>query len=256
MRIKYFVLFFVLVTAHFFLPRLTRADPFVFMSSDGTDIVSYSEEEITRYRAYYGLDKPLWKQYLNYLSGIACGNLGYSIYFKDKVVNLIFKRLIWTAGIVCASLIFGLLFGLCSGSVSALYSGKKLDGFLYHSMTALSEIPSFLTANLILMFFYYPMEGSADIGRNESVFTITVFAACYCGYFKTRRAACPDLIVYKNSRFLFYRAKRNAAAAAKKICGNGRSEIFTFFLYFTQALSAECIKSHYDKISIEPSNIV
>ncbi len=153
MRIKYFVLFFVLVTAHFFLPRLTRADPFVFMSSDGTDIVSYSEEEITRYRAYYGLDKPLWKQYLNYLSGIACGNLGYSIYFKDKVVNLIFKRLIWTAGIVCASLIFGLLFGLCSGSVSALYSGKKLDGFLYHSMTALSEIPSFLTANVILMFF-------------------------------------------------------------------------------------------------------
>ena len=104
--------------------------------------------------------------------------------------------------------------------------------------------------------FYYPVEGSADIGRNESVFTITVFAACYCGYFKTRRAACADLIVYKNSRFLFYRTKRNAAAAAKKICGNGRSEIFTFFLYFTQALSAECIKSHYDKISIEPSNIV
>ena len=153
MRIKYAVLFFALITAHFFLPRLMRADPFVFISSDGTEVASYSEEEITKYKAYYGLDKPLWKQYLHYLAGIASGNLGYSIYFKDTVVRLVFKRLIWTAGIVCVSLLFSLVLGLCLGSLSAWFTGKRLDGFLYHAMTGLSEIPSFLTANAILMLF-------------------------------------------------------------------------------------------------------
>lgn len=153
MRIKYAVLFFALITAHFFLPRLMRADPFVFISSDGTEVASYSEEEINKYKAYYGLDKPLWKQYLHYLAGIASGNLGYSIYFKDTVVSLIFKRLVWTAGIVCASLLISLMLGLCFGIVSAWCAGKRLDGFLYHAMTGLSEIPSFLTANVILMFF-------------------------------------------------------------------------------------------------------
>ena len=153
MRIKYPVLFFVLITVHFFLPRLTRADPFVFMSSDGTEVASYSEEEIAKYKAYYGLDKPLWKQYLHYLAGIASGNLGYSIYFKDKVVSLIFKRLVWTAGIVSVSLCFSLFFGLCLGIVSAWFAGKTPDGLLYHAMTGLSEIPSFLTANVILMLF-------------------------------------------------------------------------------------------------------
>ena len=153
MRIKYAVLFFALITAHFFLPRLMRADPFVFISSDGTEVASYSEEEINKYKAYYGLDKPLWKQYLHYLAGIASGNLGYSIYFKDTVVNLILKRLVWTAGIVCASLLISLMLGLCFGIVSAWCAGKRLDGFLYHAMTGLSEIPSFLTANVILMFF-------------------------------------------------------------------------------------------------------
>ena len=130
-----------------------RADPFVFISSDGTEVASYSEEEINKYKAYYGLDKPLWKQYLHYLAGIASGNLGYSIYFKDTVVSLIFKRLVWTAGIVFVSLLFSLALGLCFGSVSAWFAGRSFDGFLYHSMTGLSEIPSFLTANVILMFF-------------------------------------------------------------------------------------------------------
>ena len=130
-----------------------RADPFVFISSDGTEVASYSEEEINKYKAYYGLDKPLWQQYVQYVAGIATANLGYSIYFKDSVVNLIFKRLVWTAGIVCASLLFSLLLGLCLGSLSAWFAGKRLDGFLYHTMTVVSEIPSFLTANAILMLF-------------------------------------------------------------------------------------------------------
>ena len=153
MKKKYIVLFFILLTIHFILPRIMKADPFVFLSSDGTEVASYTEEEILKYKQYYGLDMPLWRQYLNYLLGIFTGNLGYSIYFKEKVTTLIFSRLVWTAGIVIFSLCISSVLGLFLGSFSAWNYQKKIDTILYQGMVIISEIPSFLTANMILMFF-------------------------------------------------------------------------------------------------------
>ena len=153
MKKKYIVLFFILLTIHFILPRIMKADPFVFLSSDGTEVASYTEEEILKYKQYYGLDMPLWRQYLNYLLGIFTGNLGYSIYFKEKVITLIFSRLVWTAGIVIFSLCISLVLGLFLGSFSAWNYQRKMDTILYQGMVIISEIPSFLTANMILMFF-------------------------------------------------------------------------------------------------------
>ena len=153
MKKKYIVLFFILLTIHFILPRIMKADPFVFLSSDGTEVASYTEEEILKYKQYYGLDMPLWRQYLNYLLGIFTGNLGYSIYFKEKVTTLIFSRLVWTAGRVIFSLCISSVFGLFLGSFSAWNCQRKIDTVLYQGMVIISEIPSFLTANMILMFF-------------------------------------------------------------------------------------------------------
>ena len=153
MKKKYIVLFFILLTIHFILPRIMKADPFVFLSSDGTEVASYTEEEILKYKQYYGLDMPLWRQYLNYLLGIFTGNLGYSIYFKEKVITLIFSRLVWTAGIIIFSLSISSVFGLFLGSFSAWNCQRKIDTILYQGMVIISEIPSFLTANMILMFF-------------------------------------------------------------------------------------------------------
>ena len=153
MKKKYIVLFFILLTIHFILPRIMKADPFVFLSSDGTEVASYTEEEILKYKQYYGLDMPLWRQYLNYLLGIFTGNLGYSIYFKEKVTTLIFSRLVWTAEIVIFSLCISSVFGLFLGSFSAWNCQRKIDTILYQGMVIISEIPSFLIANMILMFF-------------------------------------------------------------------------------------------------------
>lgn len=153
MKKKYIVLFFILLTIHFILPRIMKADLFVFLSSDGTEVASYTEEEILKYKQYYGLDMPLWRQYLNYLLDIFTGNLGYSIYFKEKVITLIFSRLVWTAGIVIFSLCISSVFGLFLGSFSAWNCQRKIDTILYQGMVIISEIPSFLTANMILIFF-------------------------------------------------------------------------------------------------------
>lgn len=143
----------MLLSIHFLLPRLMPSDPFLFLSSDGSDIVSYTEEEIMKYKEYYGLDKPLLQQYFHYLFGIFRGDLGYSIYFKEKVLYLIGKRFIWTMGIVSFSMGISFVGGILLGSLSAWKWKTKIDDILYQMMVVLSEIPSFITANIILMFF-------------------------------------------------------------------------------------------------------
>lgn len=153
MKKKYFFLFLLLLSVQFFLPRYLPADPFFFLASDGSDVVSYTEEEIIKYKEYYGLHKPLIEQYFSYIFGILRGDLGYSIYFKEKVMSLILKRFIWTFGIIIFSMGISFLVGIFLGSFSAWKWETKIDDILYQIMVILSEIPSFIIANIILMFF-------------------------------------------------------------------------------------------------------
>ena len=153
MKKKYFFLFLLLLSVQFFLPRYLPADPFLFLASDGSDVVSYTEEEIMKYKEYYGLHKPLLEQYFSYIFGILRGDLGYSIYFKEKVMSLILKRFIWTFGIVVFSMSISFIAGIFLGSFSAWKWETKIDDILYQIMVILSEIPGFIIANIILMFF-------------------------------------------------------------------------------------------------------
>ena len=70
MKKKYIVLFFILLTIHFILPRIMKADPFVFLSSDGTEVASYTEEEILKhnFKNSINLDKNRKKAFLVGLS--------------------------------------------------------------------------------------------------------------------------------------------------------------------------------------------
>ena len=91
--IRYLILFLIVISINFILPRLMKADPFLFLSSEGTDDISgFSEKQIEQYYIYYGLDKPLWQQYLYYLKSIFTGNLGFSISKTLPVSTIIFHE--------------------------------------------------------------------------------------------------------------------------------------------------------------------
>ena len=84
--IRYLILFLIVISINFILPRLMKADPFLFLSSEGTDDISgFSEKQIEQYYIYYGLDKPLWQQYLYYLKSIFTGNLGFTMVSRGAV---------------------------------------------------------------------------------------------------------------------------------------------------------------------------
>ncbi len=76
--LQYALTLLAALTINFFLPRLAPGDPILTILP--ADVVAaMSREEIARVLADYGLDLPLWQQYLNYLAGIASGDFGTSV---------------------------------------------------------------------------------------------------------------------------------------------------------------------------------
>ena len=64
---------FVIITATFFMVRLVPGGPFLAEKSIPPEVMRNLE-------AHYGLDQPLWRQYLDYLGSLARGDLGAGYY--------------------------------------------------------------------------------------------------------------------------------------------------------------------------------
>ncbi len=169
---EYFITFFVIITLNFFIPRLMPGDPFTFLSaSEGQISINYSEEQIDKYKAYYGLDKPLLVQYTDYISNLTTGNIGYSIYYNDSVISILCKRMLWTICIVVLAIGISCLIGTILGSWSAWHRNGLLDKLLYSIMIAISEIPAFLIGILFLFILaakmeLFPLSGGMSVFAN------------------------------------------------------------------------------------------
>lgn len=69
----------VIITLAFFMMRIAPGGPF--------DLERPMPEEIRQnVLAAYGMDQPVWKQYVDYLGGLVRGDLGPSLKFRDKDV--------------------------------------------------------------------------------------------------------------------------------------------------------------------------
>lgn len=164
--IEYLITFICIITLNFMLPRLMPGDPFTFLSTDqGSISITFTEEQIERYKAYYGLDQPLHQQYRQYITKMLHGDLGYSIYFNDAVTKIVAKRAVWTVTLVLAAIVFSCLAGILLGSISAWYRHGRLDKALYLVMIVFSEIPPFLIGIVFLFVFaaklgLFPLAGA------------------------------------------------------------------------------------------------
>jgi peptide/nickel transport system permease protein len=165
----YFLAFLIIITLNFFLPRLMPGDPFIFLSSNEGEItVTYSEEQIEKYKAYYGLDRPLWQQYLSYLNNLLRGNIGYSIYYNEAVLQVVIDRARWTLAIVIAALSLSFLLGTVLGCLSAWFRNGPFDKLLYSLMIVGAEIPPFLTGTVLLFcggawLGWFPLSGGMSV---------------------------------------------------------------------------------------------
>jgi ABC-type dipeptide/oligopeptide/nickel transport systems, permease components len=168
----------VILALNFFLPRMMPGDPFSTTSSDvqGEDVVVMTEEQREYYTHYYGLDLPLHEQFVVYLSNLAHGDLGQSIYYKMPVTRVILLHLPWTILIVLCATALSLFIGVMLGMISARNRKKGSDRIMMTFLISFAEIPSFLLGIIILLIFgvylhMFPLAGAVTpFAHYNSVF--------------------------------------------------------------------------------------
>ncbi len=178
--IEYAITIWVVITLNFLLPRLIPGDPFLILSSQDAEDeeIVLSEEQRKFLFQYYGLDQPVYKQYFIYLGELFRGNMGFSVYYKQPVSQIVMHRLPWTIFMVLSAVFLSTLIGTILGCLSAWHREKWIDKSLFLFMIFFSEIPSFLLG-LILLFVF-----AAGLGLFPLAGAVTHFADFQSGWEK------------------------------------------------------------------------
>jgi peptide/nickel transport system permease protein len=158
----------LVVSLVFFLIHLVPGDPILQMLGEGA-----TPADIGALRHQYGLDRPLWAQYLHYWNGVLHGNLGESIRLHDTVAHLIAARYPYTLALTLTALGFGLVLALPAGILAAIRRGHWLDRALsVVSLLGLSVPGLALGPVLILVFSirlgWLPVSG-ANVGGGGGI---------------------------------------------------------------------------------------
>lgn len=104
-------------------------------------------------RAQYGLDQPMWLQYLYFLKNLANGEMGKSILYKIDVLKLIVTRIEPTLALVASSVVLSVLIAVPMAAIAARNAGRGPD----HAVRIVSTFgigfpPFWLGLMLIILF--------------------------------------------------------------------------------------------------------
>lgn len=116
------------------------------------------QAEIAALRARYGLDQPLYKQYITWVSGVLKGDFGYSFSWKRPVADLIWERLALTVVVSGVTMLFTWIVSFPIGVYSATQRYSVVDYILTFVGFIGLATPTFLLA-LVLMWIAYSQFG-------------------------------------------------------------------------------------------------
>ena len=138
---------FLVITATFFMIRFVPGGPF-------TAEKAVTPEILRNLEAHYGLDKPMWRQYLDYLGSLARGDLGPSFKYPNRTVNeIIGDKLPVSAELGALSLAIALLIGITLGTFAAVRQNTWIDYTASTFGMAGISIPTFVVGPLLVLAF-------------------------------------------------------------------------------------------------------
>ena len=103
--------------------------------------------------AHYGLDQPLWRQYLAFLGRLLSGDLGRSLVFNIPVAELVFSRLPATLELALSAVLIGAFVGVPLG----IWAGYRPDSAISRGIMAVSvlgfSVPTFWVGLILILTF-------------------------------------------------------------------------------------------------------
>ena len=154
------VTLWVIATVVFAATRLT-GNPIDFLMPEGLDAASRAEMI-----AYWGLDRPVWDQYLSYWGALLQGEFGLGLMERRPVGTIFAERLGQSAALLGTTLLVTIGLGVPLGVLTAMWR-KRAAGSAVLLVAFLGyAIPNFVFAILLLLVFSYslhwlPSAGSA-----------------------------------------------------------------------------------------------
>ena len=147
-----------------------------------------SEEVLAKLNERYNLDKPLFDQYLDYLSGVVTGDFGPSFRYPGRsVTELISIGLPTTFELALYSILFALSFGLLAGVLGALRPNTYLDYIPMSTAMIGICIPSIILGPTLILIFgiwleWVPVSGWGYMPGDKILPTLTLGTAyaAYC----------------------------------------------------------------------------
>ena len=138
----------VQITVAFFMMHAMPGGPFSPSEEKNVPV-----EVLERIAASYGLDQPIWKQYLNYWNNLLHGDLGVSYKTIGTVNEKIAGHFPYSARVGALAIVFSLLIGIPLGLLAAIYRGKAADLATLALATIGISVPVFVLSLLLSYLF-------------------------------------------------------------------------------------------------------
>ena len=152
----FFLIVWLAATLNFFLPRIAGDNPVaqkvMQMAALGGNLHAGMQDMVKEYQSKFGIDKPLWKQYLTYLVDMTRFDFGYSIAnYPRKVSDMILEGLPWTVCLIMGTTLISFVIGNVLGAFQAWPRAPRWLTTIMPPLLAMSAIPFFLLG-LILVY--------------------------------------------------------------------------------------------------------
>ena len=160
------VTLFALATITFFLMHIIPGSPF---AGETSKLPAAVKEKLIE---KYGLDQPLWAQFVTYLRNAVTGDFGTSLNRKGRaVVDIIMGGLPATASLGMVAFVIAMTVGITLGTVSAFSKHRWVSGVVAFIATIGVSVPSFLLALLMMLLFgvvlkWLPLVGGLSTWRH------------------------------------------------------------------------------------------
>jgi peptide/nickel transport system permease protein len=162
----------LVVTFAFVVLRLSGDPALIIMGPEAPP------EVIAAFRKAWGLDDPIWMQYLDYFGAIARGELGRSMRDGRPAIALVAERIPATLVLTIPALLLKLGIGIPAGILAALHRGSVIDRAVMAAAVAGFTVPSFVLGLVLVLIFAVQLgwlpSGGQDSWRHAILPIITL----------------------------------------------------------------------------------
>ena len=161
-------------TITFFVPRLSERNPirerFAELARTGGFSPADLEAIIDSFSKQFGLDKPLYQQYFDYMWSVMRLDFGFSLNsYPATVTELIAQSLPWTIGLLLVTTIISFVIGNLLGAIAAWPRAPQWSRNIALPFVLFMGVPPVLMGVLLIFFIgfqlqWLPLGGAYSIG--------------------------------------------------------------------------------------------